>query len=87
MAAITPDTTIITYVGDLKLTIARFTTSAAIDNGDTYASGITSVLSWQFTEREASGTDTPVRGESSGTFTFDGGLNYSGDLYIYSRGY
>jgi hypothetical protein len=85
MAAKTPSTVQRESVGSVNLLVTSF---ADIDNGDTYDSGLNSVVGYW-----ANGTDVPTQtnegidvGESAGVFTFSTGEdNRAVTLYILVR--
>ena len=85
--AITPSTIKQESAGNLKLILATFTD---IDNGETWASGITEIVKYH-----ATGTDDPTtQGNESidvalsgSTFTFyTGEDNRTGTLFVYCNG-
>lgn len=70
MAALTPATVIRSNTGSNNRVIARFTTA---NDGDTWASGMTNVITYVTQDRTNPATQTSVgvaATESSGTFTF-----------------
>ena len=91
MAAKTPDTIIRESLGKLKLHICDFTTTN-IDNEDTYASGITSIVGEPIFAVSVDPTSqgdencNVVTTTSTGSIEFHSPQdNLTGTLYIYSR--
>lgn len=83
MAVKTPTSVLRESVGSTQYSKAIF---SDIDNGDTYASGLTGVVGYWVNGTDDPGTTTFNRieaSESSGTFTFyTGEANRTGELYI-----
>lgn len=86
MAAKTPDSIKTHNLGDLKLTIATFVTND-IDDNDTWASGIKSVVGYWAQQISDGPTDLNISSVSDGTFTFDSAGNVTGKVYVLSYDY
>lgn len=86
MAAITPATIEVHNVGDLKFTIATFTTIA--DN-DTWASGIKSAVAWPVQSTIDGPQDCTIDAydRTTGTFTFGSAAAQSGKVLVFSLDY
>ena len=63
MAAVTPSSTQRHSMGDLTLTVANF--AATTDNGDTWASGISGIVSVMGCQADASGVQAATGGGAS----------------------
>lgn len=50
MAGVTPDTLITSAFGDYRIHMAKFANT--VDNGDTWASGLTGVVFWMATQAD-----------------------------------
>lgn len=84
MAAKTPtNITTVPAGGGLMKTLAYF---SDIDDNDTWASGITSMVSFSFGST-VDESDLAIDGNSSGTFTFGSSDNNGGYLTVIHMGY
>lgn len=74
MAAVTPDTLIGTVFGDYHVHMAIF--AGTVDNGDTWASGLTGVIFWMASQADSNTTQASAgvgATHSAGTFTLAAG--------------
>ncbi len=87
MAAVTPSTLIATTFGDMKVHMAIF--AGTVDNGDTWASGLTGVLYWVASQADSNTTQASAgvgATHSSGTFTLAAGEdNTAIHLMVFSK--
>lgn len=82
MAAKTPDSLRKENLGSANLLIATFV-DADIDDNDTWASGISSVIGyWWIGIGDASYDVSITSVSAAGLFTFDAGSNMTGKLYV-----
>jgi hypothetical protein len=86
MAAKTPDSVQTHSLGNLKLTIATFITND-IDDNDTWASGIKSVVGHWWGGIADNAYDVQVTSITDGEFLFDSAANMTGRLYVLSYDY
>ena len=86
MAAKTPDSIKRHSLGDLKLTVATFVTND-IDDNDSWASGIKSVIGHWWGGISDNGYDVQVTSVTNGEFLFDAAANTQGKLYVISYDY
>lgn len=88
MAAVTPSSILRTTWGDHTIHLAKF--AATVDNGDTWASGITGVVFWMATQADDNSTQASAgvgATHSAGTFTLAAGEdNTAIHLMVMSKG-
>ena len=84
--AITPDTVISSTLGDMRLIIGIFSTAGVIDDNETWATGIKSIISY-WTEQTTEGpNDLAIDDETDGVLTFSTKADNTGIVYILCRG-
>ena len=88
MADKTPDKVVTHNLGDVKLTIADFTTEN-IDDNDQWVSGIQSALGYWTQQISDGPTDLNITSytAATGTFLFDSSANVNCKVYVISYDY
>ena len=81
MAAKTPDSLTKENLGSANLLIATFV-SANIDDNDTWASGINSIIGYWWCGIGDNCYDVSITSTTSGTFTFDSAGSMTGKFYV-----
>jgi hypothetical protein len=89
MAAKTPDTVFTSNIGNLKMTIANFSTAGSLDDDDTWASGIKSAVFYICSSTIDGPQDLTIDAydATTGTFTFGAADNQTGFVMVLSRDY